>query len=150
MIAALSGNDSVTLNNRIFSNFADADIAKLTFPNDIAAVKTGKNGNSLYALNETGKQAEFEMRLVRASPDDDYMNSLLIQQQANFASTVLSQGEFVKQVGDGSGNIANDTYIVSGGIITRQVDAQSNVEGNVDQSVSVWKMKFTNAPRTIT
>ena len=52
---ALSGNDTVVLNNRTFADFADGNVAELTFPNDIANVKTGKNGNSIYGLNETGK-----------------------------------------------------------------------------------------------
>ena len=62
---AMSGSDTFKMNSRIFADFADADWGHLTFPNDIAAVKTGKNGNSTYSLNETGKQAEFVLRLIR-------------------------------------------------------------------------------------
>ena len=149
---ALSGNDTVMINNRIFSNLADGNVAELTFPNDIAQAKTGKNGNSLYALNESGRQCEFKLRIVRGSSDDIFLNGLLTQQQLNFAGTVLMFGQFVKLIGDGTGvaNIANDTYIVSGGVFTKQVEAKSNVEGDVDQSVSIYTMKFTNAPRAIT
>jgi hypothetical protein len=90
------------------------------------------------------------MRLVRGSADDKFLNALLVQQQANFAGMILMQGEFVKQVGDGKGNILNDTYVISGGIFTRQVEAMSNVEGDPVQSVSIYKMKFSNAPRALT
>ncbi len=147
---ALSGNDTVVINNRNLVDLADGDCVMLSFPNDVAQVKTGKNGNSLYALNESGRQCELTMKLVRGSADDKFMNNLLIQQTANFAGTVLMQGQFVKQVGDGQGNVAHDTYIVSGGVFTRQIDAKSNVEGDTEQSVSVYRMKFTNAPRVIT
>lgn len=147
---ALSGNDTVVINNRPMSDFADADVANLTFPTDIANVKTGKNGNAIYALNESGRQCELDLRLVKGSPDDKFMQNLLTQQQANFAGTVLMQGELVKKLGDGTGNIASDTYILSGGIFIRQIDAKSNVEGDVAQSVSMYKMKFSNAPRVIT
>ena len=149
-IAALSGNDTVVINNRNFSDFADGNIVELTFPNDIAQVKTGKNGNSIYGLNTTGFQCEMKMRLIRGSSDDQFMNNLLVQQNANFAGTLLLQGQFIKKIGDGQGNITSDTYIVSGGVFTKQVEATSNVEGDALQSVSVYMIKFTNSPRAIT
>lgn len=147
---ALSGSDTVVINGRVFHDLAEGNCVELKFPNDIAQVKTGKNGNSVYALNESGKQCEMDLRLVRGSSDDKFLNALLTQQNANFAGFILMQGEFVKQVGDGQGNILNDTYVTSGGIFVRQVDAMSNVEGDVAQSVSVYKMKFSNAPRALT
>jgi hypothetical protein len=149
-LAALSGNDTVVLNNRSFSDFADGNIVELTFPTDIAQVKTGKNGNSIYSLNTTGQQCEVKMRLIRGSADDIFLNNLLIQQQLNFAGTVLMQGQFIKKIGDGAGNVTSDTYILSGGIFDKQVEAMSNVEGEAGQSVSVYSMKFSNAPRAIT
>src|SRR5574343_365456 len=102
---ALSGNDSVIINNRIFADFADGNVAELTFPNDIATVKTGKDGNSIYGLNETGKQSELKIRLIRGSADDKFLNGLLAQQQQNFAGFPLMIGQFIKKIGDGSGNI---------------------------------------------
>lgn len=147
---AMSGNDSVILNNRKFADFAEGNVVELTFPNEIAQVKTGKNGNSIYGLNETGKQCELKMRLIRGSSDDIFLNNLLVQQQNNFAGTVLMQGQFIKKVGDGTGTITNDIYVVSGGVFTKQVEAKSNVEGDSEQSVSIYMMKFSNAPRALT
>lgn len=149
-ISALSGNDTVVLNNRTFADFADGNVVELTFPTDIAQVKTGKNGNSIYGLNTTGQQCEMKIRLVRGSSDDQFMNNLLVQQQANFAGTVLLQGQFIKKIGDGAGNITSDTYIVSGGIFQKQVEAKSNVEGDSEQSVSIYMLKFSNSPRALT
>lgn len=146
---ALSGDDTATLNNRVFADFADGNFIELVFPNDIAAVKTGKNGNSIYGLNTTGKQCELKMRLIRGSSDDKYMNNLLIQQQNNFSGTVLSFGQFVKKLGDGQGNITSDTYLLSGGIFTKQVEAKSNAEGDLEQSIAVYMLKFSNSPRSI-
>ena len=146
---AMSGQDTIKINNRILADLADGDVAALTFPNEIAQVKTGKNGNSIYALNESGKQSELVLRVVRGSNDDKFLNNLLANQQNNFAGTVLIIGEFTKRLGDGSGNVANDTYITSGGIFTKLVEAKSNVEGDVAQSVSEYHIKFSNAPRAI-
>lgn len=147
---AMSGNDTVILNNRNFSDFADGNVVELTFPTDIAQVKTGKNGNSIYGLNTTGLQCELRMRLIRGSADDIFMNNLLVQQNNNFAGFPLMIGQFIKKIGDGAGNITSDTYILSGGVFNKQVEATSNVEGDALQSVCVYMMKFTNSPRAIT
>jgi len=147
---ALSGSDTININDRIFNDLADADVVTLTFPNDIANVKTGKNGNSIYGLNESGKQCEVKIKVIRGSADDKFLNNLLTQQQANFAGFSLMYGEFIKKLGDGSGNITSDTYIVSGGVFTKQVEAKSNVEGDTDQSTSTYTIKFSNSPRVLT
>ncbi len=146
---ALSGSDTISVNNHVFSDLADGNCVELTYPNDIANVKTGKNGNSLYGLNESGRQAEVKMRLLRGSNDDKFMNNLLVQQQNNFAGTVLLIGTFTKKIGDGAGNITSDIYVVSGGVFTKQVEGKMNVEGDTEQSISVYTMKFSNSPRAL-
>lgn len=146
----LSGNDTIIINNRNLTDLADGDCVVLDFPNDTAAVKTGKNGNSLYAKNETGKQGEAKIRIVRGSADDKFLNNLLQQQNANFAGFPLMNGEFIKKIGDGSGNITNDTYMMSGGIFTKNVPAKSNVEGDTAQSVAEYVIKCSLAPRALT
>jgi hypothetical protein len=147
---ALSGNDVVNINNRVFADVADGDFANLTFPNEIATVKTGKNGNSIYALNATGKQADLALRVIRGSADDKFLNNLMAQQEANFSGFVLMIGEFIKKIGDGLGNIQSDTYIMSGGIFTKKIEAKSNAEGDTEQSVAIYMLRFANAPRTLT
>lgn len=147
--AALSGNDTIKINGRILADLADGDVMAITFPNDVAAMKTGKNGNTVYALNETGRQSEAVLRIIRGSADDKFMNQILVSQQADFAGFPLINGEFGKRIGDGLGNVLNDTYLMSGGIIQKQVEAKSNVEGETEQSVSIWHLKFANNPRTL-
>ncbi len=147
---ALSGNDTVIINNRILADLADGNCVEMTFPNDIANLKTGKNRNSIYGLNESGRQADVKIRLLRGSSDDKFMNGLLAQQQNNFAGKVLDIGQFIKKIGDGNGNICSDTYIMSGGIFTKQVEGKSNVDGETEQSVAIYTMRFSNAPRALT
>jgi hypothetical protein len=147
---AMSGNDTVTINNRVLADFPGGDVAHLTYPNDIANLKTGKNGNTIYAFNASGKQCDMEVRLLRGSADDVFMNGLLTQQKADFAAFPLMIGELVKKIGDGKANVKSDTYVLSGGIHTKQVEAKINVDGDVEQSVVIYKLKFSNAPRAIT
>lgn len=146
---ALSGNDVVIINGVNITDFADGTVAELTFANDISTLKTGKNGNSIYGLNETGKQADLKLRVIRGSANDVSLNAMLAAQQANFSGTSLAIGQFIKKIGDGQGNVTNDTYVLGGGVFQKQVEAKSNVEGDSEQSVAIYMMKFSNAPRSI-
>ena len=147
---ALSGADTININGRVLADLGDGDVVGMTFPNDISNVKTGKNGNSIYGLNESGKVCDVKVRVIRGSSDDKFLNGLLAQQKANFAGMILMTGQFIKKLGDGAGNIVSDTYIMSGGVFNKQVEAKSNVEGDIEQSVSIYHMKFSNSPRVIT
>lgn len=147
---ALTGSDTVTINNQPLSDFADGNVVELTFPNPIANVKTGKNGNALFGLNASGVQAECKIRVIRGGNDDKFLNNLLAQQNANFAGTVLLTGTFIKKLGDGAGNVTSDTYILAAGIFEKIPEGKSNVEGETEQSVAIYSMKFASAVRVLT
>jgi hypothetical protein len=148
-VVAMSGNDTIVLNGRVLNDLADGNCIELTYNSDIAAVKTGKNGNSVYALNETGNNADVKVVIVRGSDDDKFLLNLLNNQQNNFAGTILLVGQFVKKVGDGSGNITNDVYNLSGGIFKKQTSGMFNVEGETKQATVEYEMVFSNAPRAL-
>jgi hypothetical protein len=149
-VVSMSGDDTIILNNRVLKDFGDGDVIKVTFETDIANVKTGKNGNSIFGLNTTGQQATVELRLIRGASDDVFLNSLQAQQTNNFSGFALIYGQFIKKIGNGAGKIAKDTYILQGGVFVRPVDGVSNVEGNTDQSQSIYRLKFSGATRTVT
>jgi Protein of unknown function (DUF3277) len=150
MSVSISGSDTIMINGRVFADLADGDFANLEFPNEIMSVKTGKNGNSIYGLNESGKQANLTLRILRGSADDKFLNNLLSQQQANSSAFILMNGEFIKKIGDGLGNVTSDTYICGGGVFVKQPKAKSNAEGDTEQSLVIWEIKFSNAPRVLT
>ena len=148
--AALSGDDSVVLNDRIFADFCDGDIFTVTFPNDVATLKTGKNGNTIYAFNASGKQADTSVRVQLGSDDDKFLNNLLNKQdEQNFAGTVLLAGQFTKNVGDGHGVITRVVYDLSGGIFLKRVEGKMNVENDTEQSVATYHMRFSKGTRSI-
>lgn len=149
-IVTLTGSDTIVIDGRVITGLATDDVATLEFPNELASVKTGKNGNSIYALNEQGQQADFKLRINRGCSDDKFLQQRMSQQIANFAGFVLMNGEFVKQLGDGAANITSDTYIAAGGVFIKNVPAKSNTSGDVDQSVSMYDIKFSRAVRIIT
>jgi hypothetical protein len=147
---SLSGNDTLSINNTVLNDLATGDFATLEYPNELMAVKTGKNGNSLFAFNTTGLQCEVKIRVVRGSTDDVLLLGLLQQMIANPPGFPLLQGEFVKQVGDGKGNITSDTYVMAFGAFHKQVPAKSNAEGDTEQAISEYNIRFANAPRALT
>lgn len=147
---SLTGKDTIKINGRILNDFVDGDTATVTFPNDITEVKTGKNGNSVYAFKYSGRQFEMTLRLLRGGSDDKFMNGLysnLINAPQLFQ---LMVGEFTKVIGDGLGNITNDVYSLSGLTFKAEPEVKENTDGDTAQAVTEWKLKGTNAPRSIT
>lgn len=144
---SLTGNDTIQIAGRVLTDFADGDVAKLSFPNDLVAVKNGKNGNAIFNLNAMGEQADLELRVLRSSPDDAFLNDLLVRMTQDLPTFTVMSGYFVKRVGDGKGNVTQDTYITSGGVFQKKVDVAENVEGATDPAVSVYRIKFSNSDR---
>ena len=152
-LAALTGNDTMTFyvgaNSRTLNDYADGDVITLEFSDDIMGMKEGKNGNTLYALNQTGKICTATMRLVLGSLDDAYFNDLYEQMKADFPTFTLMNAQFVKKVGDGKGNVTRIIYQLSGGIFTKAPAAKENQEGDTEQDVVIYNFKFANAPRSL-
>ena len=146
---ALTGKDTIKINGRILADFADGDVASLTFPNDLMVAKTGKNGNSIFSFKYDGQQAELSLRVLRTSSDDRFLNNLLALMKNDPPAFALMTGEFGKNIGDGAGNPTQDIYVLSGGVFKRNADVKENAEGETDQAVVVYTILFTNAPRAI-
>jgi hypothetical protein len=149
MVTALTGKDVIKINGRILNDFGDGDTALLEYPNDLTVVKTGKNGNSIYAFNYPGRQADVTLRLLRGSDDDKFLNNLLAVYKNDPSAFSLLSGEFTKNVGDGAGGMTADTTIMSGGAFKSSPAVKENVDGETDQALAIYKLVFSNAPRQI-
>ena len=150
MTIALTGNDTIIIDGLPLDfGLTTGDVATLTFPNDITSATTGKNGNSIIALNETGKIAELSIRVLRGSSDDKTLNSKMKTMEADLPSFTLLTGSIVKRIGDGISGVTEDTYALSGGSFSKRVETTSNVEGDIEQGVSVYNIRFTNSSRNL-
>jgi len=148
-VQALTGQDVIKLDDRIFNDLIDLDTVLLEYPSDIGVVKTGKNGNSIFAFNATGLNVNVTMRLVIGSTDDKYMQSRLAEWIKDPSAFILFTGQFTKRVGDGSANITNVIYNLTGGIFTKIPATKTNVEGDTEQSVAIYNLSFSNGVRQI-
>lgn len=145
----VTGDATFVIFDRVLNDFADDDVSTITFANDIAVVKTGKNGNTIYSKNEMGRNATATLRLIRGSSDDVFLQGKIANMRKDFATTELAFGSFRMRLGDGQGNVLTDVYSLSGGIVTRQVDAKENVSGDTVQAVSIYNISFADAERSI-
>ena len=146
---SITGNDTVIINNRNLVNLGDGDNGDLKHPNELATVKTGKNGNTLIAYNASGQQGEMTLRVMRGSSDDIFLNALLKSWQLDPAGFFLLTGKFVKRIGDGFGLVRNDTYVLTGGVFFKGVDAKSNAEGDTEQSLALYNFRWGNVMRAL-
>lgn len=155
----VTGNDIIQLGLSAsglttVTSFADGDYARVTFPNDIMNFTIGKNRNMLAAYNAMGTLAELELRLLRGSKEDKFLQD----QFPTFASDELSFSfifaKVIKNLGTSiggtSGEVAiSEIYTLNNGIISKAPEIVSNVSGSTDQGVVVWQVRFAEFTRTV-
>jgi hypothetical protein len=147
---ALTGKDTSIIDTaRVLADQPDGDVVVLEFPDNLCEAKPGKNGNTIYAFNASGKRVNVTLRIMRGSADDKYLNSRLKEYLNDPAAFVLVEAEFVKRVGDGAGNITADTYQLKGGVFQKMPGAKENVSGDTEQAVSIYALSFANSDRAI-
>lgn len=153
MTVAAVGNDTIVINDgsgdKVLVDFANTDIATFTFPNQLVTLTKGKNGNAIYAFNETGKQVDVELRIIKGSPDDKFLNSAFQRMKNDLPSFTLLKLNFTQRVGDGNGNVNDTVYAMEGGVFTQGIDAKSNTEGDADTGISVYRLSFANNNKTL-
>ena len=147
---ALVGSDTIKINQRLITDLPDGDVLKLTYDTNSVTVKVGKNGNTIYAQNESGKMAKVELRVMRGSADDKFLLSLMTLQNSNLPGFALMSSELVKRIGDGQGNVTADNYLLAGGVFHKLVETTSNVEGEKEQAVATYMLTFGSAARALT
>lgn len=153
MTVAAIGTDTIVINDgiadRVMSDFGDGDVAIFTFPNTEVEAKQGKNGNVIYAANETGSRVDVELRILVGSSDDKFLNSLKLAMKEDLPSFPLLSLNFTKRVGDGQTNVNDVVYTMNGGVFQQGVDTKSNAEGDTEQAISLYRLIFFNNKRSL-
>ena len=152
---SLFGSDTITFNDVPLSAFGSGEVAKITFPTELATVKAGKDGNTIYVQNVTGLQAVLEIKLIRGSADDVKLNGRVVAYKSTPALYILDKATIVKVIGSGVagknpevGSFVNDTYTCWGGIPTKQPEVVTNLDGDTEQALSVYTWTFAKAERS--
>lgn len=148
-VTSLTGDDTIIIGGQLITDFAVGVVAEITFPEDLVKVTRGKNGNTVYALNNQGFQSDVKLKIMLGGPNDAYFNAQMVGMQNSFSGYTLLSGVFIKNVGDGQGNIKPVTYLMSGGVIKKNPMAQSVAEGSPEQSLVEWDLVFANNGRQV-
>ena len=149
MSVALTGNDTIVLQGKVLTDFADGDVAELKFNNDLVEVVNGKNDNAIFALSAKGKMGELTLKVLRGSPDDLLLNAQINLMLLDFPSYVLLNGSFTKRIGNGFGLSTADLYLAKGGVISRIADVTSSSDGKTEQGISTYVVKFSKVIRVV-
>ncbi|MDE5888435.1 MAG: hypothetical protein K2H20_00270 [Bacilli bacterium] len=129
----------------ILSDFGNGTVADLTAPNEVSNTNTGYNGNSLAAHNEPGRQRECTLRIVKGSSDDKRLKknyNLWKNRDLRFKPLNMT---FTKTLGHGDGTLTQDTTECYFGIPAGTPGKQMNTEGDTEQLVSVYMIRFGNS-----
>lgn len=145
----LCGDDTLVLNGRNITNFIDGGVLQLAYPNEIMNLATGKDGSTVFAKSEQGVNATLELRILRGTDDDIWLNGRLIAQNNDPINFILLNGSYVKRLGAGveGGRIRRDVYTLAGGMFNKIPDTMFDTAGDTDQGVTVYNLTFASAIR---
>lgn len=146
---AYTGIDLLEFAGRTLADFADGDVAVVTYPNEISSTKTGKNGNSVAVHNEMGRIAELALRVIKGSPDDKFLNKIITFWKSRSSSFTPVDAIFTKVINVDSG-IANEVTDLIFGIPTKAVETKENTEGDTEQAISIYNFRFGDSNRSLT
>lgn len=139
----LTGDDTFIVNGQVITDMANGDVVTVVMDNDISATVVGKNKNTIIAKDEQGALGTVTFRLLKGTSQDRMMNNYYKTYVADSATFILGTGSMSKRLGDGSGNVTFDNYMLKAGHFNRQPsEATINVNGSTDQAVTVYSMRF--------
>jgi len=150
---SLNGNDTITFNGTVLLDLPNGKIVEVTWDDTLIEQKVGKNGNTISVFKPMGSKAKATLRVLRASSNDVIINSSLVQMQADFPSATPITLNLNKRFGNGSGDLSSvvsDTIILSNGFITKNPSISSDVDGDTEQSVTIYEMTFPIFTRIVT
>lgn len=132
----------------ILNDFADGVVAELSAPNELSAITTGYNGNALGSHNEPGRQRELTLRVVKGSYDDKRLNKNYNLWKDRSITFKPLKSYFTKLIALDNGN-TTDTVECYFGLPTGQPTQQTITDGNTDQVVSVYTIRYANSKRVM-
>lgn len=135
----LTGDDSLIIDGIPMNlDFPNGDTTVIDFQNNLAAIATGKDLNTIFAKDESGNNFRMTVRVLRNSKSDIHLNGKQQLQTGDFPAFVLLTGSFSKRLGDGKGNVTYDGYTLNGMIFEKKVPAKANLNGDTEQGVSTY------------
>jgi hypothetical protein len=140
-----SGSDIIEIDDRLLTDFADGDVATLTFPNQKITKFSGDEGNTITVENANGTQAQLQLRILQNSRDYQYLKLRMAQQDADIVSMKKLTARFTKVTGNENGKLTKDTISCYGGNFLNNVQFIKGKNGNVEAAVAVFTILFSRS-----
>lgn len=145
---AYTGQDIIKYKDRILNDFANGDVAIITYPNELHGMANGKNGNAMAAHNEQGNQAELQLRVIKGSPDDKYLNSEVIAWKTHSPNFTPANAELTKVISVDNG-LTNEVTSLGFLIPSANIETKTNTDGDTEQVVSVYRFRAGRSERAL-
>ncbi len=133
----------------ILSDFANGTVLQAQQTGSKSNTTTGYNANSLAAHDETGRQREVTIRIIKGSPDDKRLNRFYTMWDKHDLRYKPLNGQFTKVIGHGDTTMTNNTLSVFFGNPKDSPEEAVDRNGNTDQLVSVYVITFGNSERSM-
>lgn len=144
-----TAEDVIVINSRIIADTAKGDVAVLSYENNLSNQGNGKNGNSMAAHIEDGQIAMLTLRLVMNSPDDKYLNTIIQQWQSHDPNFAPMSGSFTKNTINEQQQRSSSTVSCSFGFPVKRVEQKENTDGDLEQVIAVYSIRFSRSQRSI-
>ncbi len=149
-IYVITANDTLTVTGMFngkmttqnFTTLADKSVVHMDFPNELWNIAIGKNKNAIFSFIQKGNLSEMDLRPLLGNADHAFLLAQITQAQNNPPGVILLTGTFSKILGDGAGNPIRVNYTLSGGVVSKLPPLTENVEGETDQGVGMFKLKW--------
>lgn len=126
----------------ILTDFAFGDIAKLTIPNDLMDLTTGKDSNTVFTFKAEGTNIDLEVRILLGSQNDIQLNSIVEGMKKDFVGTNFLNAS-VKRLYTLEDNAKKiQEFSCQVGMLAKGAEFTENTEGNTEQGVNVYKIRF--------
>lgn len=145
---AYTGSDILDVDGELITDVADGDVVTITYPNELTGMKTGKNGNSVAVHNEMGREADVTIRVIKGSRDDKRLNSKVTAWKNRLDSFEPMTATFTKVI-TVDGGVANEVTSLRFGIPMKPVETKENVEGDTEQAIAVYTIRFADSDRAL-
>ena len=145
---AYTSHDILEVDDEIVTTQGDGDVATVTYSNDVMAMKTGKNGNTVAAHNEMGREADATIRVLKGGYDDKRFNSKLVKWKNRADDFEPMKATFTKVIRTDTG-IVNEVTTLKFGIPVKCVETKENVEGDTEQCFSLYTIRFGDSNRAL-
>lgn len=149
MTDVYTGNDSIEIDGKLINDCANGKVVEVRFPNNISNSDKGKDNNSMITYIANGDICEVTIRVLVGGKTDQYLNLRKAQWKKDSPSFVRLEGKFVKRVGDGTGSTKKITYNLKNGVFMKHVETETDTNGDIEQTVAVYQIRFTEGDRTI-